>query len=125
MLNTFYAGNVRVTAAHDVPVAGAGHRITVFGVVDDENAPPCELEPSIDAVIVEHSIAFPRPAGERDSIPKGLTVNPMHGQTDAHCLAQRLRTDDIAAMDHRSRPFGRRTSHRRRQRIRAVVTVRP
>src|SRR6185437_11003284 len=56
------AGLVRVTAADEVPVAGAGHAVAVLGIVDHEHPLAPELEPRIRAMVGELPGAFARPA---------------------------------------------------------------
>src|SRR5690348_15647030 len=113
-----------MAAADEIPVAGARHRVAVFRIVDDEDAPRAERQPRIGTVILELTIAFARPARERDGIAEIVAVDHVHRQSDAQCGAQRLRTDEVAAMDDDFGALGRRFAHRARERVGAVVTVR-
>src|SRR5688572_25148563 len=115
---------MRVAAAHQVPVAGARHRIAVLRVVNYEYLASAELEPRVRAVIVKLAVAVSRPAGKRNRVAEIIAVDDMHRQAGAQCAAQRLRPDHVAAMDNRFGALRGRLAHRARERIGAVVAVR-
>ena len=100
-----HARLVRVAAAHEVPVAGAGHRVAVLRIVDEDPA-PAELEARVRPVVVQLPVALARPARERHRVAEVVAVDHVHGQPRAQRRAQRLRADDVAAVDHRLRAQG-------------------
>src|SRR5919201_891583 len=60
-LDLLRARLVRMTAAHEVPVAGAGHGVAVFGVMHHENLAAAELEARIRPVVMQLAVALPCP----------------------------------------------------------------
>src|ERR1051325_9548105 len=118
------AHDVGMTAADEVPVAGAGHAIAVLGVVHDENAAPGDLEARVRAVVVELPIALARPARERHLVAEVVAMDDVHRQGDRHRRAQGLRADHVAAMDHYFGALRFALHHSLSERIGAVVAVR-
>jgi 3-oxoacyl-[acyl-carrier protein] reductase len=117
-------GNVRMTAAHEVPVARAGQRVAVFGIVHDEDAPSAHLDATVGTVVAQQAVAFVRPAAERHGVAEVVAMDHVHRQADAHRRAQRLRADDVTAMNDGRGALGRTRAHGTRERLGAIVTVR-
>src|SRR5205085_6674570 len=69
------AGVVRMAAAHEVPVACAGHTVPVLGIVHDENAASGKVEARVRTVVAELPVALARPAGERHRVAEVVAVD--------------------------------------------------
>ena len=117
------ARDMRMTAANEIPIAGARHRIAVLGIVNDEDAPSGQIETRVGAVIRQLSVAFACSAVERYRVAQVVAVNHVHRQADAERATQRLRADDVAAMDDGRCAFRRALSHRARKRVGTIVAV--
>ena len=119
-----HARRLRVAAAHEVPVAGAGHGVAVLGVVHDEDAPPAELEARVGAVVLQQPAALAHLEVQRLRVADVVAVDEVHRQSVRERGLHGLRADQVAAVDHRLGALGFRVAHRLGERVGAVVAVR-
>ena len=114
---------MRVPAANEIPFAGAGHRVTVFRVVHQEDLAPAELQASVGAVILELPACLAPPARERDRVAEVVPVYEMQRQSHGQRRAQGLRADEVTAVEHRLRALIHSRAHRGGEWIGAVVAI--
>ncbi len=114
---------MRVPATDDIPVAGARHRVTVVGIVDDEDAPPAEVESGIAAVILQQALAALRDDIQHLRVADVVAVDQVHREAQRKRRPHGLRADEIAAMDDRLGALRLRLLHRGCQHVGAVVAV--
>lgn len=115
--------NMAVTAANQVVIPGTGHAPAIVRVVGRKDAPSAKLQFRILPVESE------QPAGpchhfmHCHSIAKIVSMNHMQRHTEFDGWTQRIRTDQVAAMDDGLRTSCLCFGYGRRKRLCTIMTV--
>src|SRR5437763_990349 len=113
-----------MAAAYEIPIAGAGQCMAIFGIVNQKDLSSAELQARVRAVVANQPAARLRQVVERNGIAQIVAVNDMYRQSRAQRGSQRLRANHITAMDDDLRTCGRSIAYRAGKRLGPIVAVR-
>jgi hypothetical protein len=112
-----------VTAADEIILSGAGHAITIMGVVGDENAPSAKFKRGIHSMINKLAGGFCRQILHRHLVANIVAMHDMYRKSKLEGGSQGMSTYHITAMNNCFCPGCMRCGYSSSKRFRTIMTV--
>jgi hypothetical protein len=94
-------GFVAVAAADQIVIASASHAVADVRIVGQEDASSAKFNDGIVAMIVQQAFRMACHAGDRYRVSEIVSMHGVNWKSERERCAQRVATDDVAAVNHR------------------------